>query len=84
MLFNPRHGTVDLMGMPYFLFEFIGPVLEILGYIAFAAGLLLGVLNLEFAIGFFLAAVAWAPCYRRLRSFGEDTPRAVPPMARPH
>jgi len=57
MLFNPRYGTVGLMGILYFLFEFIGPVLEILGYIAFAAGLLLGVLNLEFAIGFSLAAV---------------------------
>src|SRR5215210_3495654 len=57
MLFNPRYGTVSLMGMAYFLFEFIVPVLEILGHIAFAAGLLLGVLNLEFAIGFFLAAV---------------------------
>jgi hypothetical protein len=57
MLFNPRYGTVSLMGMAYFLFEFIVPVLEILGYIAFAGGLLLGVLNLEFAIGFFLAAV---------------------------
>ena len=43
MLFNPRYGTVSLMGMAYFLFEFIVPVLEILGYIAFAAGLLLGV-----------------------------------------
>ena len=69
MLFNPRYGTVSLMGMAYFLFEFIVPVLEILGYIAFAAGLLLGVLNLEFAIGCFLPLWAWAPCYRRLRSF---------------
>ena len=45
------------MGMPYCLFEVIVPVLELLVHIAFAAGLLLGVLNLEFAIGFFLAAV---------------------------
>jgi hypothetical protein len=43
--------------MPYSLFEVIVPVLELLGHIAFAASLLLGVLNLEFAIGFFLAAV---------------------------
>ena len=45
------------MGMPYSLFEVIVPVLELLGHMAFAAGLLLGVLNLEFAIAFFLAAV---------------------------
>ena len=45
------------MGMPYSLFEVIVPVLKLLGHIAFAASLLLGVLNLEFAIAFFLAAV---------------------------
>ena len=58
MLFNPRYGTVGLLGMPYFfLFEFIGPVVEILGYAAFITGLLLGVLDLEFVIAFFLAAI---------------------------
>ena len=58
MLFNPRYGTVGLLGMPYFfLFEFIGPVVETLGYAAFIIGLLLGILNLEFAIAFFLAAI---------------------------
>jgi hypothetical protein len=45
VLLNPRYGTVGLMGMPCCFFEFIEPVLEILGYIAFAAALLLGVLN---------------------------------------
>jgi cellulose synthase/poly-beta-1,6-N-acetylglucosamine synthase-like glycosyltransferase len=58
MLFNPRYGTVGLLAMPYFfLFEFLGPVIELLGYIALLIGLLLGVLNLQFAVAFFLAAV---------------------------
>jgi cellulose synthase/poly-beta-1,6-N-acetylglucosamine synthase-like glycosyltransferase len=58
MLLNPRYGTAGLIAMPYFfLFEFLGPVVEFLGYIAFAVGLLLGILNLEFAVVFFLAAV---------------------------
>jgi hypothetical protein len=58
MLFNPRYGTVGLLGIPYFfLFEFIEPVVELLGYAAFIIGLLLGILNLEFAIAFFLAAI---------------------------
>jgi cellulose synthase/poly-beta-1,6-N-acetylglucosamine synthase-like glycosyltransferase len=58
MLFNPRYGTVGLIGMPYFfLFEFLGPVIELLGYIAFVAGLALGVINTAFALVFFLAAV---------------------------
>ena len=58
MIFNPRYRAVGLIGMPYFLlFELIGPVVELLGYMAFVAGLLLGVLNLEFALAFFLVAV---------------------------
>jgi hypothetical protein len=58
MLFNPRYGTVGLIGMPYFfLFEFLGPVIELLGYVAFFAGLALGVINTAFALTFFLAAV---------------------------
>jgi cellulose synthase/poly-beta-1,6-N-acetylglucosamine synthase-like glycosyltransferase len=58
MLFNPRYGTVGLIGMPYFfLFEFLGPVIELLGYVAFVAGLALGVINAAFALTFFLAAV---------------------------
>jgi cellulose synthase/poly-beta-1,6-N-acetylglucosamine synthase-like glycosyltransferase len=58
MLLNPRYGTVGLLGMPYFfLFEFLGPVVELLGYIFFVVGLLLGILSLKFAVTFFLAAV---------------------------
>jgi len=58
MLFNPSYGTVGLLAMPYFfLFEFLGAVVELVGYVALAVGLLLGVLNLGFAIAFFIAAV---------------------------
>ncbi len=58
MLFNPRYGTVGLIGIPYFfLFELLGPVIELLGYAAFVAGLALGVINAAFALTFFLAAV---------------------------
>lgn len=58
MLFNPRYGAVGTLGMPYFfLFEFLGPVVELAGYVAFVAGLALGVINLPFAIAFFMAAV---------------------------
>ena len=58
MLFNPRYGTVGLLAMPYFfLFEFLGAVIEIIGYIAFVIGLLLGAINIQFALAFLLAAV---------------------------
>ena len=58
MLLRPRYGTVGMIAMPYFfLFEFLGPIVEILGYAAFAFGFIFGYLNLPFAIAFFLAAV---------------------------
>lgn len=58
MLFNPKYGIVGTVAMPYyFLFEFLGPVVELFGYLAFALGLILGVLNYQFALAFFLAAV---------------------------
>ena len=58
MLLNPRYGTVGLLAMPYFfLFEFLGPVVELLGYVAVPVSLWLGFLDVEFAIAFFLAAV---------------------------
>ncbi len=58
MLLNPRYGTVGLLAMPYFfLFEFLGPVVELLGYVAVPLSFWLGYLDVEFAIAFFLAAV---------------------------
>jgi cellulose synthase/poly-beta-1,6-N-acetylglucosamine synthase-like glycosyltransferase len=58
MFLNPRYGTVGLLAMPYFvLFEFLGPVVELLGYVAVPLSLWLGYLDVEFAIVFFLAAV---------------------------
>lgn len=58
MLLNPRYGTVGLLAMPYFfLFEFLGPVVELLGYVVVPLSLLLGYLYVEFAVAFFLAAV---------------------------
>jgi len=58
MLFNPRYRAAGLLGLPYFLiFELLGPVIELLGYAAFVAGIALGVLSVEFALAFFLAAV---------------------------
>ncbi len=58
MLFNPRYGTVGLLAMPYFfLFEFAGPVIEILGYLALVIGFAFGFLNVQFALAFFIAAV---------------------------
>ncbi|MDN5698258.1 MAG: glycosyltransferase family 2 protein, partial [Rubrobacter sp.] len=58
MFMNPRYGTVGMLAMPYFVFfEFLGPVIELVGYLALVLGLSLGVLNWEFAVLFFMVAV---------------------------
>jgi cellulose synthase/poly-beta-1,6-N-acetylglucosamine synthase-like glycosyltransferase len=58
MLFNPRYGITGLFAMPfYFLFEMLGPFIEVLGYVIFAACIALGLLNYWFAVLFFLVAV---------------------------
>jgi cellulose synthase/poly-beta-1,6-N-acetylglucosamine synthase-like glycosyltransferase len=58
MIFNPRYRAVGLIALPYFLlFELLGPVVELFGYAAFVLGLVLGLLNVEFALAFLLVAV---------------------------
>ncbi|MFQ6038917.1 MAG: glycosyltransferase [Candidatus Aminicenantales bacterium] len=58
MLFNPRYGITGLFAMPfYFLFEMIGPVIEVLGYSVFAALVAMGKINSPFALLFLLLAV---------------------------
>lgn len=58
MMFNPRYGRIGLLTLPYYLlFEMLGPLVELTGVVAVAAGVTLGVLNLPFAVLF--AAVAF-------------------------
>jgi cellulose synthase/poly-beta-1,6-N-acetylglucosamine synthase-like glycosyltransferase len=58
MLLNPRFGAVGLLAFPYFFFlEMLGPVVEILGYLAFAAVLVLGVWSTAYLVAFLSLAV---------------------------
>jgi cellulose synthase/poly-beta-1,6-N-acetylglucosamine synthase-like glycosyltransferase len=58
MLFNPRYGTTGLLAMPFYLiFEMLGPLIEIGGYILFALCLVFRLVNYPFAILFFLVSV---------------------------
>jgi cellulose synthase/poly-beta-1,6-N-acetylglucosamine synthase-like glycosyltransferase len=60
MIFNPKYGTVGTIGMPYFLlFEFLGPMIEVTGYIAFVGAYILGLVNITFAALFFLLAIVF-------------------------
>lgn len=58
LLFNPRYGKIGMLGLPYFwIFEFLGPLIEVFGFILVPISFMLGVVNVEFLISFFVLAV---------------------------
>lgn len=49
LLFNPKYGKLGMVSLPYwFFFEFLGPLIEFLGYIVFWLFVLFGILNWPF------------------------------------
>lgn len=57
LMFNPRYGAMGLVVYPYFVFvELLAPVVEAVGLIGLLVGLSLGMINVPFAILFFLVA----------------------------
>jgi cellulose synthase/poly-beta-1,6-N-acetylglucosamine synthase-like glycosyltransferase len=57
VVFNPRYRALGLVVYPYFaLVEWLGPLVEVLGLLGMAAGLVVGALNVPFAALFFLVA----------------------------
>ena len=60
MLANPKYGSVGLLAMPYFLiFEAVGPLIEVSGYLVTAFAVSVGMLDIVFAELLFLAAVVF-------------------------
>ncbi len=60
MLFNPRYGTLGMLAFPHaFLFEMLGPFVEILGYVVVLLSFLLGILNIEFFLLFLAVAILY-------------------------
>jgi len=60
MFFRPRYGTVGMVVVPFFLLvELLGPVIEAIGLIGLGLALLLGVVNWQFALLFFLVAYGY-------------------------
>ncbi len=58
MLFNPAYGNIGLVVFPiYFFFEFLGPVVELFGYIYFIYILLFGGVDVNFTLLFFIVAI---------------------------
>ncbi|MCZ0754282.1 glycosyltransferase family 2 protein [Anoxybacillus sp. J5B_2022] len=64
LIFNPNYGSIGLVSMPYFLIiEFLGPVVELLGYIVMVISLFLGGVYMEFAILLFLLSVVYGSIF---------------------
>ncbi|GFP74553.1 glycosyltransferase family 2 protein [Clostridium fungisolvens] len=60
MFLNPRYGVVGLFGVPYFwIFEMLGPVIEILGYIFIPLSYAFGLLNTSYFILFLVASILY-------------------------
>lgn len=56
---KPRYGALGVVAAPFFwVFELIGPAIEVLGYVGIPLAAALGVLDISFLIGFLVAAVA--------------------------
>lgn len=57
MMLNPRYGRIGMVSLPYyFVFELLGPVIELIGLAAVIAGFYFGVISVEFALLFALVA----------------------------
>jgi cellulose synthase/poly-beta-1,6-N-acetylglucosamine synthase-like glycosyltransferase len=60
MAFRREYGRVGMFCLPYFwIFELIGPVFEVMGYISVPISFILGVIDLHFMLSFFLVAVLY-------------------------
>lgn len=60
MMLRPSFGLLGMAAFPYFLlFETIGPLVELSGYLLTILGLAFGIVDLEVAMLFFLAAISY-------------------------
>lgn len=58
--FNPKMGSIGLLGYPYFLFiELLSPVVEISSYILLFLAFHYGILNTEMAVLFFFVGIIY-------------------------
>lgn len=61
VLFNPRYGIVGLFVFPYYFFaELLSPIIEAFGLLSIAVGLPLGLININFAILFFVLSYGYS------------------------
>ncbi|MCT2534890.1 glycosyltransferase [Aquibacillus koreensis] len=64
LMFNPKYGSIGLVSMPYFFFiEFLGPLIELIGYILLGVSVITGSIYIEYAIIFFLLSLIYGSIY---------------------
>lgn len=58
VIFNPSYGKMGLLGMPYYLiFEMIGPLFEIQGYIMVGLAAIFGLISTKLALLLFVSSI---------------------------
>ena len=58
LIFNPRYKHVGTIGFPYFLiYETIGPLFEVQGFLMLLVSLVFGLLNLEIILSLFIVTI---------------------------
>lgn len=64
LMFNPKYGKLGMVSLPYwFLFEFLGPLVEFSGYVVFLIFLLLGIVNWPFFFVLFALVISTGILY---------------------
>jgi cellulose synthase/poly-beta-1,6-N-acetylglucosamine synthase-like glycosyltransferase len=64
MILNPKYGVEGMGAMTFFLFvELLGPVFEIIGYLSLIWMYYFGLLNVNFAIMFFIVALFYSAMF---------------------
>jgi cellulose synthase/poly-beta-1,6-N-acetylglucosamine synthase-like glycosyltransferase len=64
LTFNPKYGSIGMISFPYFwIVEFLGPIVEFLGYIFMILCLFLGGVYIEFAILLFLLSCLYGSLF---------------------
>lgn len=60
MIGNPRYGVVGMLSMPYYLlFEALGPIVEVAGFVVTAVAVAFGLINWHYAELVFLVAIVF-------------------------
>lgn len=58
MIFNPRYGKIGTIAFPYFfIFEMMGPLVEVQGYLMVVLAAILGLLNMKIALFLFISTI---------------------------